>query len=118
MVSEIRLGAAKALIFIGDNAVFGFRSLRAAVRRPFHFEETLRQIYEVGYKSFPLIAAAGFAVGASEAELGKGIEISEVGGRHHYYERRAAQSLAFGVVDRTKDSAALYLVLLAISAES
>ncbi len=64
MVSEIRLGVAKAFFFIGDNTAFGFRSLRASVQRPFHFEEMLRQIYELGYKSVPLIAAAGIAVGA------------------------------------------------------
>ena len=64
MVGAIRLGITKAFFFIGDNTAFGFRSLGAAVRRPFHFEETLRQIYELGHKSFPLIAAAGFAVGA------------------------------------------------------
>jgi phospholipid/cholesterol/gamma-HCH transport system permease protein len=64
MVTEIRLGVAKAFFVLGDNAAFGFRSLVSSVRRPFHLEETLRQIYEVGYRSVPLIAAAGFAVGA------------------------------------------------------
>jgi phospholipid/cholesterol/gamma-HCH transport system permease protein len=64
MVTEIRIGMERAFFSIGDTAVFGLRSLGAAVRRPFHLDETIRQIYEVGYRSAPLIAAAGFAVGA------------------------------------------------------
>ena len=64
MVNAILVGIEKAFFLVGDNAAFGFRSLGAAVRRPYHFEETVRQIYEVGYRSLPLIAAAGFAVGA------------------------------------------------------
>ncbi len=64
MVTDIRAGIEGVLGAIGDNAAFGLRSLGSAVRRPFHVEETIRQIYEVGYRSLPLIAAAGFAVGA------------------------------------------------------
>lgn len=64
MVDEIRFGVARAFSFVGDNAAFGVRSLGAAFRRPYHLEELFRQIYEVGYRSVPLIAAAGFAVGA------------------------------------------------------
>jgi len=64
MVNDIRWGLGRAFFYVGDNAAFGFRSLWVALRRPFHFGETVRQIYEVGAKSVPLIAAAGFAVGA------------------------------------------------------
>jgi phospholipid/cholesterol/gamma-HCH transport system permease protein len=64
MVHAIVLGIERAFGFVGDNAAFGLRSLVSATRRPFHLEETLRQIYEVGYRSVPLIAAGGFAVGA------------------------------------------------------
>jgi phospholipid/cholesterol/gamma-HCH transport system permease protein len=64
MANTIRTGVARAFFLVGDNAAFGLRALPSALRRPFHFEETLRQIYETGYRSVPLIAAAGFAVGA------------------------------------------------------
>jgi phospholipid/cholesterol/gamma-HCH transport system permease protein len=48
----------------GDVALFGLRVLRDAVRAPWEAAETVRQIYEIGWRSLPLIAAAGFAVGA------------------------------------------------------
>ncbi len=48
----------------GDVALFGFRVLRDAARSPWETAETVRQIYEIGWRSLPLIAAAGFAVGA------------------------------------------------------
>jgi phospholipid/cholesterol/gamma-HCH transport system permease protein len=48
----------------GDVALFGLRVLRDAVRAPWEASETVRQIYEIGWRSLPLIAAAGFAVGA------------------------------------------------------
>ena len=47
----------------GELAIFAARALRGTFRRPFEFEETLRQLYELGWRSAPLIAAAGFAVG-------------------------------------------------------
>ncbi|MBI2822271.1 MAG: ABC transporter permease [Acidobacteria bacterium] len=49
---------------IGDAAGFAARSLWQALRPPLELAEIGRQIYEVGYRSLPLIAAAGFAVGA------------------------------------------------------
>ncbi|HEY8550115.1 MAG TPA: ABC transporter permease [Vicinamibacterales bacterium] len=48
---------------IGDAAVFAARALVALVRPPFEFSETMRQLYELGWRSVPLIAAAGIAVG-------------------------------------------------------
>jgi phospholipid/cholesterol/gamma-HCH transport system permease protein len=52
------------LAFAGDAIVFGGRVLRDSVRAPFEGIEILRQIYEIGWRSLPLIAAAGFSVGA------------------------------------------------------
>ena len=49
---------------VGDLAVFGWRAIREAFRRPFEGGEIFRQLYEVGWRSLPLIAASGFAVGA------------------------------------------------------
>ena len=64
MVDAIQAGFGRAFFSLGDAAAFGFRSLAGALRPPLHLAETARQIYEVGYRSLPLIAAAGFAVGA------------------------------------------------------
>jgi phospholipid/cholesterol/gamma-HCH transport system permease protein len=64
MASPLRGGIANALSWLGDVAVFGARSLWRAFFRPFELLEIGRQVYEVGYRSVPLIAAAGFAVGA------------------------------------------------------
>src|SRR5215467_1921886 len=57
-------GITNALLWVGDVTRFGLRSLFSAVRRPLELQEIGRQIYEVGYRSLALIAAAGFAVGA------------------------------------------------------
>ena len=53
-----------ALSWFGDLARFGGRGLWRVFQRPFELEEIGRQICEVGYRSLPLIAAAGFAIGA------------------------------------------------------
>ncbi|MCA1584119.1 MAG: ABC transporter permease, partial [Acidobacteria bacterium] len=47
----------------GRWGVFAGRALVAAFRPPFELRETFRQIYELGCRSLPLIAASGFAVG-------------------------------------------------------
>src|SRR5262245_49243707 len=52
------------LSWLGDVAGFGARGLWRALHPPFELTEVARQTYEVGYRSLPLIAAAGFAVGA------------------------------------------------------
>ena len=48
---------------VGDGARFAWRALAAAVRPPYELGETGRQLFELGVRSVPLIAAAGFAVG-------------------------------------------------------
>jgi len=53
-----------ALASSGDAFLFAARVLRDSVRTPFEASEILRQIYELGWRSLPLITAAGFAVGA------------------------------------------------------
>src|SRR5262245_44885643 len=47
----------------GDWGVFAGRAIMEAFRPPFEVRETLRQLFELGCRSTPLIAAAGFAVG-------------------------------------------------------
>ncbi|MGE5489497.1 MAG: MlaE family ABC transporter permease [bacterium] len=53
-----------ALDHCGDMALFALRVIRDAFRPPVEFGETVRQIYDIGWRSLPLIIAAGFAVGA------------------------------------------------------
>jgi phospholipid/cholesterol/gamma-HCH transport system permease protein len=48
---------------VGDGARFAMRALTHAVRPPYEPAETARQLFELGVRSVPLIAAAGFAVG-------------------------------------------------------
>jgi phospholipid/cholesterol/gamma-HCH transport system permease protein len=47
----------------GSLAVFGGRALVDAVRPPFEGGEILRQLYEFGLRSAPLIITSGFAIG-------------------------------------------------------
>jgi len=64
LFSSIRSLIANAFSWIGDVARFGCRGLLRALYPPFEILEIGRQVFEVGYRSIPLIAAAGFAVGA------------------------------------------------------
>jgi phospholipid/cholesterol/gamma-HCH transport system permease protein len=56
-------GMGEALEWFGGLGLFAGRVLRESFRRPFEFTETLRQIYEIGWRSAPLIVLSGFAVG-------------------------------------------------------
>jgi phospholipid/cholesterol/gamma-HCH transport system permease protein len=58
--------AAPSLVFLaqaGELAIFGLRAAREALVPPFEFRETIRQVYELGLRSAPLIAVSGVAVG-------------------------------------------------------
>ncbi len=48
---------------IGDAVLFAAKAFRQIFIPPFEFRETIRQIYELGLKSAPLIGVAGMAVG-------------------------------------------------------
>jgi phospholipid/cholesterol/gamma-HCH transport system permease protein len=49
--------------WFGNLGIFFWRVLRAAVTPPFEWRELIRQLDEVGSKSFPLVFAAGAAIG-------------------------------------------------------
>jgi phospholipid/cholesterol/gamma-HCH transport system permease protein len=51
------------LNFIGDLSLFGLRGMRDAFRPPFEWQYFFKQIEEIGWRSVPLVAAAGFALG-------------------------------------------------------
>jgi phospholipid/cholesterol/gamma-HCH transport system permease protein len=50
--------------WFGELGVFVAQVTRSAFRRPFEGRELIRQLDEIGSKSFPLVAMAGAAVGA------------------------------------------------------
>ena len=52
-----------ALGTVGDVSLFASRAARGAFLPPFEARETVRQLYELGVRSAPLIAVSGLAVG-------------------------------------------------------
>ena len=48
---------------VGDASLFAAKAARAIFVPPFELRETIRQTYELGLKSVPLIAVSGLAVG-------------------------------------------------------
>jgi phospholipid/cholesterol/gamma-HCH transport system permease protein len=60
-----RLGPAAlgSLTLVGALATWGTRALAGMVRPPFEWREILRHLHQFGYRSAPLILAAGFAIG-------------------------------------------------------
>lgn len=63
-MNRVASNVADGLAWVGEVTVFGLRAIREALRPPFEGAEIVRQVFEVGWRSLPLIAAAGFAVGA------------------------------------------------------
>jgi phospholipid/cholesterol/gamma-HCH transport system permease protein len=53
----------RLLLMAGEAASFAGRVVTEAMRPPYEWRETLRQLFELGCRSVPLIAASGFAVG-------------------------------------------------------
>jgi phospholipid/cholesterol/gamma-HCH transport system permease protein len=51
------------LALVGEVSVFGARALLEVWRPPYEWSELARQIYELGFRSVPLIATSGLAVG-------------------------------------------------------
>jgi phospholipid/cholesterol/gamma-HCH transport system permease protein len=51
------------LAWVGDVALFGGRALSTSLVPPYEFKETWRQVFEIGWRSLPLVALSGFAVG-------------------------------------------------------
>jgi phospholipid/cholesterol/gamma-HCH transport system permease protein len=51
------------LLAAGDAARFAGRAVLESIRPPFELRETLRQLFELGCRSVPLIAVSGFAIG-------------------------------------------------------
>lgn len=63
MLARIGNLALALLASIGEGALFALKAGRQAFVPPFEVRETIRQIYELGLRSVPLIAVSGVAVG-------------------------------------------------------
>jgi phospholipid/cholesterol/gamma-HCH transport system permease protein len=63
MLTAIGLSLATAAARCGEVSLFAGRAVLEAVRPPFEVHETIRQLFELGVRSVPLIAVAGLAVG-------------------------------------------------------
>lgn len=51
------------LAAVGEVSLFALKAAREIFVPPFEVKETLRQVYELGFRSAPLIAVSGLAVG-------------------------------------------------------
>jgi phospholipid/cholesterol/gamma-HCH transport system permease protein len=60
-----RVGAAilDGLAWIGGLGLFGFRALAQALLPPYEVGELARHVFEIGWRSVPLIATSGLAIG-------------------------------------------------------
>ena len=63
MLDRTGTAVTSLLVTVGDVSSFGFKAARQAFLPPFEFGETVRQLYELGVRSAPLIAVSGVAVG-------------------------------------------------------
>ena len=63
MLERLGVLVLSLLAWVGDVALFGARALYEALLPPFEFKETWRHVFEIGWRSLPLIALSGFAIG-------------------------------------------------------
>jgi phospholipid/cholesterol/gamma-HCH transport system permease protein len=63
MLQRILTVIVSLLAQLGDGVLFAGRAIRESVRPPLELGEIGRQIYELGWRSAPLIGASGLAVG-------------------------------------------------------
>ena len=63
MVERVGAAILKTFAWMGDVAFFGVHALREAVLPPYEFAEVARHTFEIGWRSLPLIATSGFAIG-------------------------------------------------------
>jgi phospholipid/cholesterol/gamma-HCH transport system permease protein len=57
-------GAEGAIVWFGGLCLFAGQVFRELFRRPFEFTEILKQMFDIGWRSAPLISLSGLAVGA------------------------------------------------------
>jgi len=64
MLDHTKAATTSLLGTTGEISLFALKAAREIVLPPFEFRETIRQLYELGVRSAPLIAVSGLAVGA------------------------------------------------------
>ena len=62
--SKYMSGAEEAIEWFGGLSLFIGNIVRESFRRPMEFTEVLKQVFEIGWRSAPLIVLSGLAVGA------------------------------------------------------
>jgi phospholipid/cholesterol/gamma-HCH transport system permease protein len=63
MLERLGLVTIAFLTTVGEISAFAGKAVREAITPPFEFREIIRQLYELGVRSAPLVAVAGLAVG-------------------------------------------------------
>lgn len=63
MLARVGTSAVELLASIGEASLFALKAAREIFLPPFEVRETIRQLYELGLRSAPLIAVSGVAVG-------------------------------------------------------
>lgn len=63
MFDRVGFATVSLLGTVGEVSLFGFKAARESLTPPFEIRETIRQIYELGVRSAPLMAVSGLAVG-------------------------------------------------------
>lgn len=63
MFGPVRRAITSFFRVVGELTLFGFRAFREGFRRPWEVSEIIRQIFEIGWRSGPLLIISGFAFG-------------------------------------------------------
>ena len=63
MLERVGAGIITAFGGVGEVSFFGLRAIREAFRPPYELKEVARQVFEIGWRSLPLIATSGLAIG-------------------------------------------------------
>jgi phospholipid/cholesterol/gamma-HCH transport system permease protein len=63
VLDRVGVVIASFLASVGEVSLFAFKAARSIFLPPYEFRETVRQLYELGLRSAPLIAVSGLAVG-------------------------------------------------------
>jgi phospholipid/cholesterol/gamma-HCH transport system permease protein len=63
MLERVGNGILAALEWIGEVSFFGARAVRELFIPPYEFREIGRHVFEIGWRSVPLVATSGFAIG-------------------------------------------------------
>ncbi len=63
MLDRLGVTVLGLLAWVGNVALFGARALYEALLPPYEFKEIWRHVFEIGWRSLPLIALSGLAIG-------------------------------------------------------